>query len=191
MADAASASDWPITQYRHYLRILADARVSPLLQGKVDGSDVAQEAILRAYQKRDQCHAETEEQRLAWLRCILANTAADMHRRFSRGKRDAALEQSLEEAFERSSFCLRNLLADRPAPVGQSSSSEPAVRLANALAKLPDSQRFAVTLRYLRDPPVPLAEIGKQLGRTEKAAAGLVSRGLQTLRNTLAHFEDS
>jgi RNA polymerase sigma-70 factor (ECF subfamily) len=186
----ADAGDWPLDRYRQYLRVLAGFQVGPLLAGKLDASDVVQEALLKAHQKRGQFRGQTEGEQLAWLRRILANTLADLHRRYARGKRDAGLERSLEQALQHSSLCLGKLLADdQPAPGDSASEQTRQVRLAEALAELPESQRMALTLRYLDDPPYSLAEIARRLDRTEKAAAGLVCRGLETLRRSLRKAE--
>jgi RNA polymerase sigma-70 factor (ECF subfamily) len=178
-------------RYRQYLRVLAGTQVGRLLQGKLDASDVVQEALLTAHRQRHHFRGETEPERLAWLRRILATTLADLYRRYARGKRDAALERSLEQALEQSSLCLGRLLAqDQPAPADPAADQGQQVRLSEALARLPASQRMALTLRYLQDPPCSLAEIARQLDRTEKAAAGLVCRGLETLRRILREPEE-
>ena len=188
MPQADEAGDWAVERYRSYLRVLAGTHIGPRLQAKLDASDLVQEALLKAHGTRAQCRGRTEAERLAWLRRILANTLADLRRRHARGKRDAGLERSLEQALERSSLCLGNLLADeQPGP----DESDRQVCLAEALARLPESQRMALTLRYLHDPPCSLAEIARQLDRTEKAAAGLVCRGLETLRKILRKPEES
>jgi DNA-directed RNA polymerase specialized sigma24 family protein len=119
----------------------------------------------------------------AWLRRILATTLVDLHRRYGRDKRDAGLERSLEQALEPSSLCLGKLWADEhPMPRAVYDQADRQVSLAEVLTRLPESQRMALTLRYLHDPPCSLAEIARQLERTEKAAAGLVSPALETLR---------
>jgi RNA polymerase sigma-70 factor (ECF subfamily) len=187
----AHAGDWPLERYRPYLRLLAGLQVGPVLAGKLDASDVVQEALLKAHRRREQFRGQTEAEQLAWLRRILANTLADLHRRYARGKRAVGLERSLEQALEQSSLCLGQLLADdRSAPGEPASDQSRHVRLAEALARLPDSQRLALTLRYLQDPPCSLADIARRLDRTEKAAAGLVCRGLETLRKALRTTED-
>jgi RNA polymerase sigma-70 factor (ECF subfamily) len=187
MPHSSDGEEWAPERYRAYLRVLAGVRISPLLRAKLDASDVVQEALLKAHDKRADCRGQTEGQRLAWLRRILATTLADLHRRHGRGKRDAGLERSLEQALEHSSLCLGHLLADeQPAPVD----AEQQVCLADALSRLPESQRTALTLRYLQDPPCSLAEIARRLDRTEKAAAGLVCRGLETLRKMLQKPEE-
>src|SRR5262249_21337156 len=112
-------------------------------------------------------------------------------RRYARGKRDAGLERSLEQALEQSSLCLGKLLAaDQLPPADVADAVGQQIRLADALACLPEAQRAALTLRYLHDPPCSLAEIARQLGRTQKAAAGLGCPGLETLRKTLREPEE-
>jgi RNA polymerase sigma-70 factor (ECF subfamily) len=64
---------------------------------------------------------------------------------------------------------------------------EDAERLSRALAALPDDQREAVRLRHLEG--CALAEIAQRLGRTPAATAGLIKRGMKTLRREL-HRDD-
>jgi RNA polymerase sigma-70 factor (ECF subfamily) len=57
------------------------------------------------------------------------------------------------------------------------------MRLANAIARLPESQRRAVEMHHLQGRS--LAEIAETLGTTKPAIAGLLHRGLKALRNEL------
>ena len=57
------------------------------------------------------------------------------------------------------------------------------VRLAAALAVLPEAQRQAVEMRHLHGRP--LADIAREMGRTPAAVAGLLHRGLAQLRSLL------
>ena len=54
---------------------------------------------------------------------------------------------------------------------------------ADALARLPDAQREAVTLQYWHGRS--LNEIAAHMGRTPAAVAGLLKRGLKQLRQAL------
>src|SRR5262245_49774016 len=83
MTDAEPADVWPLERYRRYLRVIAGPQVNRLLQGKVDASDVVQEALLKAHRDRGQFRGQTEAERLGWLRRILANTLADTRRRYA------------------------------------------------------------------------------------------------------------
>ena len=53
-------------------------------------------------------------------------------------------------------------------------------QLAEALLRLPEDQRQAVELHHLQG--LSLVEAGRCLGRSREAVAGLVFRGLKTLR---------
>ena len=94
------------------------------------------------------------------------------------GKRDAALERSLEADLEQSSLRVEAwLAAEQSSPSAQAQKREMLVHLAEQLAKLPEDERTALELRYLSEPPAPLSEIAAQLGRPgAKAVAGRADR---------------
>jgi RNA polymerase sigma-70 factor (ECF subfamily) len=171
-------------RFRHYLRFLAGCHLDPRLRGKVDPSDLVQQTLLEAHQKRDQFRGADEAEYLAWLRRMLANNLADAVRRCRAGKRDAARERSLDEALEHSSVRLQCwLVAEQSSPGEQAERHERAVQLADALAELPEANREALVLRYWQG--WSLAQIADHLGRTPDAAAGLLKRGLHQLRGLL------
>jgi RNA polymerase sigma-70 factor (ECF subfamily) len=174
-------------RYREYLRLLARLRLDPRLRSKLDASDIVQETLLKAHKHRDQLQGQTEAELAAWLRGILANVLADEARKFARGKRDLALERSLEADLEQSSLRLEKwLVGEQSSPSERATRQELLLQMADALAGLPEDERAALELRYLRQPPVPLAEIARHLGRpTAKAVSGLLERGLAKLRKAL------
>jgi DNA-directed RNA polymerase specialized sigma24 family protein len=69
-------------QDREELRWLARLHLSPRLRGKVDPSDIVQQTLLQAYERRHQCRGQNGAERTGWLRRILANTLADALRTF-------------------------------------------------------------------------------------------------------------
>ena len=176
--------DRSLDRYRQYLLLLAQVHLDPRLGRKLDPSDVVQQTLMEAYQQRDQFRGRTEAELVAWLRQILAHNLVDMIRGFRRAKRDVARERSLEEALDHSSARLDAwLVAEQSSPSQRAQRHEQAVRLANALAELSDAQREALVLQHWHGQS--LAEIGKKLGRTQAAVAGLLKRGLKRLRTLL------
>src|SRR4051794_38471981 len=91
----------PLESFREYLRILARLQLDPMVRGQIDPSDIVQQALLKAHERRDQFRGTTNAERAAWLRVILGNQIADALRRHGR-QRDGR-GQSLEAALEQSS----------------------------------------------------------------------------------------
>ena len=167
--------------FRDYLRLQARARLDPRLQAKLDPSDLVQQTLLEAYQAVRQTEGWTREQLLAWLRRILANNLANAVRDFGRAKRDVAREQSLDAAVRDSSARVEAwLAAEESSPGERAERHEREVRLAAALARLPEAQREVVLLRHCHG--WSLADISRNVGKSAAAVAGLLHRGLQQVR---------
>jgi RNA polymerase sigma-70 factor (ECF subfamily) len=175
---------WAVEAYRDYLLMLVQLQMGTRLRAKLDASDVVQQAILHAHERREQFRGETEGEWLAWLRAILANALAAGVRRFGTQARDPNRERSLEAELEYSSARMEELLAaDQTSPSGRAMRGEELLRLAHALVRLPDDQRWAVELHYLKG--LTVADVADQIGRTRPAAVGLLFRGLKRLRELL------
>jgi RNA polymerase sigma-70 factor (ECF subfamily) len=163
-------------------------QLDPRLQAKLDPSDLVQETLLQALQMLDRFQHRSEAELAAWLRQILAHNLANAARDLGRAKRDVARECSLEAALEQSSARLEAwLVAEESSPSQQAQRKELVLRLAEALASLPEAQREALTRRYLQS--WSLDEIGQHLGRSPAAVAGLIKRGLKQLRLLLHESE--
>jgi RNA polymerase sigma-70 factor (ECF subfamily) len=177
-----------LDRFSDYLRLLARLQIGPLLRSKIDPSDVAQETLMLAYQKLDQYRGKSDEELGGWLRRILASFLAQTLRSYRRQKRNAALEQSLETALEQASSRLEAFLeSDQLSPPDVADRQELVLRLARALAQLPEDQRLAVEMKHIQEKK--MAEIAAQMGRTTASVTGLTRRGLQALRKLLADFQ--
>ena len=173
-----------IENYRDYLLLLVRLQMGTHLSAKLDSSDVVQQAILHAHERRAQFRGQTEGEWLAWLRAILANALAAAARRFDTQARDPARERSLDALLDRSSSRMEGLLAaDQTSPSERVVRREELVLLARALARLPDDQRRIVELHYLRG--LAVADVAEEIGRSRPAAVGLLFRGLRRLRELL------
>ncbi len=170
-----------LMRYRDYLRSLARARLDRRPPAGLDPSDIAQEAILKAYRSRDQFRGRTEEELAAWLRVILHNTLANALRSCSRHPGGVPLPP---EGSDSSSAHTGPAPADgRPLPDDIAAQNEQLLSLARALGRLPDDQRSVLELKYLRG--LSVVEICEQTGRSRPAVAGLLYRGLKALRGLM------
>jgi RNA polymerase sigma-70 factor (ECF subfamily) len=172
----------PLEHFRDYLVMLARVRIPAALSSKLDASDIVQQTLLDAHRRLDQLKADDSAGRAAWLRTILAHNLADAQRKFNRGKRDVAREQaSLDHASTRLAGWLD------ASPSAGLHREERAVQLSSALSALPEAQSQALVLKHWHD--WPLADIAKHMDRSTAAVAGLLKRGLRTLRETIEEVE--
>jgi len=100
----------------------------------------------------------------AWLFRIATNAIA------SRGKRAARLEAIKQ----------REISVDDPTSETDLAEVEHRARLFKLVEKLPDDQRRVLTMRFAQQKGI--AEIAKNIGRSEGAVKQLQFRGLQSLR---------
>ena len=170
-----------LERFRPYLALLGRTHLDPRHAAKIDASDLVQQTLLEGLEKQDQFRGRSEAELAAWLRQILIHNLADAVRALGRAKRDVARERSIEDAVDHSSARVEAwLAAEQSSPSQQAMQHERAIRLANALAELPDAQREAIVLQHWQGQS--LAEIAEHLGRTRTAVAGLLKRGLKRLR---------
>jgi RNA polymerase sigma-70 factor, ECF subfamily len=184
MADAVP-DPAALEQYREYLALLARLQLPPRLGSKLDASDIVQQTLLKATQSLRQFRGKTDGEWAAWLRRILTNTLVDAVRQFKGPKHDVRLERSLEASIADSSARLQALLTgSATSPSQQLLKEEQLLRLAAALAELPEDQRTALEMHYLQG--CTIAEVATHMTRSERSVAGLVRRGLQRLRELMA-----
>ena len=171
--------------FRPYLYCLARTHLRNQAQVKITGSDVVQQTLLDAFAKREQFRGSTDGELAAWLRQILKNRLTDALRNQGRAKRDMDRERSLDAAID-DSFCRAEgwLLAAHSSPSEHAVKHEELLQLSKALVKLPEAQREVIVLHHLQG--MKLADVARQIGRSEPAVAGLLFRGLKELRGQLS-----
>jgi RNA polymerase sigma-70 factor (ECF subfamily) len=143
---------------------------------------------LRACAALPDLRSQAPEALAAWLRKILARTLADTVKHYHRDRRDVNLECSLQADLDRSSSSLAGwLAADQTSPSLAAQRNEEMLRLADALADLPEPMREVVILKHCRGQT--LQQIADQLGKTLPSVASLLRRGLEALRHRLLPSE--
>jgi RNA polymerase sigma-70 factor (ECF subfamily) len=173
-----------LERYRAYLMLLVRLQMQPRFRGKLDPSGIVQQTMWEALKVLEKEGEQGCEEPTALLRRLLANNLADEFRRHHALKRDRTRERSLEAAMEDSCARLDELLAaPHSSPSLRAERNEALLQLARALEDLPEPQRIAVELHYLRG--WTLAAIAEHMGRTKPAVAGLLQRGLAGLRCAL------
>jgi RNA polymerase sigma-70 factor (ECF subfamily) len=184
MADDGDELARRLESFRSYLLLLARVQLDGRLRGQLDPDDLVQQTLTRALEKRDRFRGSDDAQRAAWLRKLLSRTLIDAARKSARAGGGA---RSLETAIEQSSARLEAfLVADQTSPSGRAERQERLLRLADALAALPDDQRRAVELKHLQR--LALVEVARRMGRSVPAVAGLLQRGLSALREDLGEI---
>jgi RNA polymerase sigma-70 factor (ECF subfamily) len=173
-----------VAHYEPYLRMLARTYARKAYQAKVGASDIVQQTMMQAVQGLDGFRGGTEAEFRGWLRQILAHHICHLDRDLHRDKRDIRREQSIEQKLAQSSMRLEGLLAgEGPTPSQNAALGENVLQVAEAIQRLPDTQREAIQLHYLEG--MKLSEVADQMQKSSGAVAGLLHRGMKTLRAQL------
>jgi len=167
--------------HRSYLRLLARLEVGRRLQAKIDASDLVQETFLQAHRTFPDFRGASGAELLQWLRSILASRLSKAVRHYCGTQcRDLELERDLG----RSSQALQGMLAaSQTSPSQRVARREQAVRLANAVERLPDDYREVIILRNLRR--LRFKEVAQEMGRSVDSVHKLWARALSRLRDEL------
>jgi len=184
-AGDAAALGLLLDRYRNYLGLLARLQIGRRLRGKVDASDLVQEAFLKAHRDFDMFRGTSEKEWVAWLRQILAMNLAQVVRHYcATGRRDLALERQLTVELDHSSNVMdRGLFAQQSSPSQQAVRREQAVLLADALERLPPAYREVIILSHLEGLGFP--EVARRMNRTVDSVKHLWARALAKLRGVL------
>lgn len=173
---------------RDRLRRMVEMRLDRRLQGRVDASDVIQEAHLEVLQRFAEYSANPRLPFFLWLRLVVGERLVKTHREhLGTQKRDAAMEVSLfREALPTASSAAlaAQLLGKHTSPTQAAVRAERLLRLQDALNSLEPIDREILSLRHFEE--LTRAETALALGIEEAAAAKRYVRALKRLRDTLA-----
>jgi RNA polymerase sigma-70 factor (ECF subfamily) len=189
-AAAGDECSWRRLLSNHHdrLRRMVAVRLDPRLQGRLDPSDVLQEAYLEASRRLGDYLRQPDVPFHLWLRGLAGNRLNKLHRQhLGAQKRDAGRDVSLDEGIpEASSVVLAAcLLGKEDRPSEAVARAEVRAHLADALDQLDPLDREALVLRHLEQ--LSSAEAGRVLGISEAAAGKRYLRALERLRQVLAN----
>ncbi len=169
-----------LERLRPWLRVLADGRLGSRLAARLDASDVVQQTCLSIYKRIQQFEGEEIAQFMAWVREIhCRNILDEVRRHLLVQERSVDREQQLSE--------VDVTLLVQESPPSTLFLGEDAVRLAEALEHLPESQRKVIAMRYLEE--LPVSRITQLMDLSTDAVTSLIRRGLEQLRTRLPAVE--
>jgi RNA polymerase sigma-70 factor (ECF subfamily) len=185
--EPASASEVApeLERFRSWLGLLARLQFEPQFRAKFDPSDIVQQTLLEALRDWPKFRGDTEAERAAWLRQILAHVLSHEIRRLGGAKRrDVDREVSLDQALAESSRRLGDALAaPGSSPSEQANRHELELQLTDALARLPADYAEVILLRNVEG--LSHDEIAQRMGRGVGAVRMLWVRALARLRREL------
>jgi RNA polymerase sigma-70 factor (ECF subfamily) len=174
--------------HRDRLKRMVHLRLSRRLAGRVDDSDVLQEAFAEVARKLPAYAREPKLPLFLWLRLIVGERLTRLHRHHLGAQvRDAGREVSLYRGAlpaASSAALAAQLLGRHTSPTQAVLRAERILRLQEALNALEPIDREILSLRHFEE--LTAAETARALGIEESAAAKRYFRALKRLKDVLA-----
>lgn len=172
-----------LENYRAYLTVLAQRYLDDRLKGRLDPADIVQVTFMEAQRDLSAFRGHQIEELLGWLRNILRNNVSTAHQNHLYTQKRSAGREISGRPSDSQPAITELLPSETTSPSQRVMRDEAAVYLANCLQQLPETQREALRLRYVEG--FSLKAIAESMGKSEMAVAGLLKRGLQSLREKM------
>ncbi len=195
LLDQAAAGDqkaWGslLARHRGRLHSMISLRLDPRLQGRIDPSDVLQEAFLAASLQLKDYASSRSMPFFLWLRLVAGQKLIALHRHhLGKQIRDAGREVALYQGSlpEASSTALAaRLLGREAAPSEAAMRAELVLRLETALNRMDPLDREVLVLRHFEQ--LSNGEAAQVLGIQQSAASKRYIRALRRLREILQNM---
>jgi RNA polymerase sigma-70 factor (ECF subfamily) len=192
LLEKAAAGDqeaWGSLLARHRQRLysMVSLRIDPRLAGRIDPSDVLQEAFLAATLQLKDFAAERSMPVFLWLRLVAGQKLAGLHRHhLGKQMRDAGREVSLYQGSlpQASSAALAaRLMGNETAPSEAAMKAELVLRLETALNTMDPLDREVLVLRHFEQ--LTNGEAARVLNIQQAAASKRYIRALGRLKDIL------
>lgn len=188
--DDADAVGEIFAHYRSRLRRMVQLRIDRRLQGRLDASDVLQEAFLDVSMRAAEYSARPELPFFLWLRLITGQKLLEIHRRHLKTQmRDATLEISLHRGAlpEANSISLAAQLLGRLTSASTAAvRAELQIQLQQVLNAMDPLDREILALRHFEE--LSNGEVASVLNLTKSAASNRYVRALKRLKDDLSRI---
>jgi len=174
-------------EYRPRLRRMVQARLDPRLRGRLDASDVLQEAFVEVTERLDDYRASPKLPFFLWVRFLTGQKLLELHRRhLGAAKRDVRREAPGEAPFpEASSISLVGLLRSQgTSPSSAAMRAETAEHLRRALDRMNRVDREVLVLRHFEQ--LTNDETALVVGLSKSGASLRYLRAAKRLKEALA-----
>ena len=179
-----------LTAHEQRLTRMVAFRMDPRLRGRVDATDVVQDAFVEASAHRADYFRSPQIPLFLWLRGVVDNKLREAHRHhLGTGMRDAKRERPLDAPHAPDDTCAAlcaQLTAGVTRPSVAAARGEARTRLADALGAMDAIDREVLALRHFEQ--LSNAEAALVLGIQERAAAKRYLRALQRLKEILSEM---
>lgn len=175
-----------LERYRAILHLAAEAHIGPKLKVRCEAADLVQNTLLDAHKDFAAFSGSTEAEFSAWIKCIHRRNLADAIKQHVHvaGRTVLREEALLDPGTDSVCMSLDGIAGNESTPSQHVVKAERALQLAEILLALPEPQRRPICLRYVEG--MKLDDIAAELGRSVGSVAGLIDRGLKTLRKTMS-----
>ena len=182
------AIDPLFTMYRERLKRMIRLRLNRRLKGRIDESDILQEALIEASQRLPDYLKESEMPFYLWVRYIAGQKLTDAHRRhLGTQMRDAAQEISLHRgAFPAASTAslAAQLVGQFSSPSQAAIKAEMRIRVQETLNAMDPTDREILAMRHFEQ--LSNTEIAQLLGLSESGATARYLRALKRFKEIIA-----
>jgi len=175
------------TRHRERLRRMIRLRLDRRLQGRIDSSDVLQEAYLDVAHRAHEYLAQPAMPPFLWLRFLTSQALLALHRHHLKvHMRDAGQEVSIRGRAtpQASSACLAEMLLGRlTSPTRAARRAEMQRKLQEMLNAMEPLDREVLALRHFEE--LSNGEAAQALGLSKTAASNRYMRALERLKEKL------
>jgi RNA polymerase sigma-70 factor (ECF subfamily) len=184
------ALDRLFSRYRKQLKHMVRLRLNRRLQGRIDDSDILQEAFLEAARRLPDYLAKRPLPFFLWLRHLTGEKLIDAHRRHLGAKqRDAGQEVSLHRGPMPAASSLSlaaQLLGRLTAPSQAAIKAETRLQVQEVLNSMEALDREILALRHFEQ--LSNVEVAETLGLNESTTSSRYLRALKRLKDELSHL---